>query len=432
MIKIVEHNSESSKKLIRKLELRSQFENEPILITVREILADVRKTGDNAVIKYTRKFDAPDMPLQHLQVSDQEIDLAYSKVEDNFLDAIRLAKSNIEKFHRKQLRNSWITTETNGTILGHLIRPLHRVGVCVPSVSQLLVSSLIMNVVPAKVAGVEEIAVFMGPKADGTIDRHMLTTAAECGTREIYKCGGAQAIAAMAYGTNTIAKVDKAVGPGNLYVQIAKKEVHGLIDIDKIAGPSEVLVIADEHANPSHIAADLISQAEHGEDSSAILVTTSKEIAQKVESQITSQIANLPRQKEITGAFENYGVAFVVEDLDQAINLANHIAPEHLELDVAEPWQWLGKIRNAGAIMIGKFTPESVGDYIAGPNHILPTGGTAKYASPLSVDDFIKKTSLIHYTKTALKEVTPAVTKLADVEGLKGHAAAMKMRFDTD
>ena len=432
MIKIVEHNSESSKKLIRKLELRSQFENEPILITVREILADVRKTGDNAVIKYTRKFDAPDMPLQHLQVSDQEIDLAYSKVEDNFLDAIRLAKSNIEKFHRKQLRNSWITTETNGTILGHLIRPLHRVGVCVPSVSQLLVSSLIMNVVPAKVAGVEEIAVFMGPKADGTIDRHMLTTAAECGTREIYKCGGAQAIAAMAYGTNTIAKVDKAVGPGNLYVQIAKKEVHGLIDIDKIAGPSEVLVIADEHANPSHIAADLISQAEHGEDSSAILVTTSKEIAQKVESQITSQIANLPRQKEITGAFENHGVAFVVENLDQAISLANHIAPEHLELDVAEPWQWLGKIRNAGAIMIGKFTPESVGDYIAGPNHILPTGGTAKYASPLSVDDFIKKTSLIHYTKTALKEVPPAVTKLADVEGLKGHAAAMEVRFDTD
>ena len=432
MIKIVEHNSESSRKLIRKLELRSQFESEPILITVREILADVRKTGDNAVIKYTRKFDAPDMSPQNLQVTDQEIDLAYSKVDNNFLDAIRLAKSNIEKFHQKQLRNSWITTETNGTILGHLIRPLHRVGVCVPSVSQLLVSSLIMNVVPAKVAGVEEIAVFMGPKTDGTIDRHMLTTAAECGTREIYKCGGAQAIAAMAYGTNTIAKVDKAVGPGNLYVQIAKKEVHGLIDIDKIAGPSEVLVIADEHANPSHIAADLISQAEHGEDSSAILVTTSKEIAQKVELQITSQIANLPRQKEITGAFENYGVAFVVEDLDQAINLANHIAPEHLELDVAEPWQWLGKIRNAGAIMIGKFTPESVGDYIAGPNHILPTGGTAKYASPLSVDDFIKKTSLIHYTKTALQEVTPAVTKLADVEGLKGHAAAMEIRFDTD
>ena len=432
MIKIVEHNSESSRKLIRKLELRSQFESEPILITVREILADVRKTGDNAVIKYTRKFEAPDMSPQNLQVTDQEIDLAYSKVEDNFLDAIRLAKSNIEKFHQKQLRNSWITTETNGTILGHLIRPLHRVGVCVPSVSQLLVSSLIMNVVPAKVAGVEEIAVFMGPKTDGTIDRHMLTTAAECGTREIYKCGGAQAIAAMAYGTNTIAKVDKAVGPGNLYVQIAKKEVHGLIDIDKIAGPSEVLVIADEHANPSHIAADLISQAEHGEDSSAILVTTSKEIAQQVELQITSQIANLPRQKEITGSFENYGVAFVVEDLDQAINLANHIAPEHLELDVAEPWQWLGKIRNAGAIMIGKFTPESVGDYIAGPNHILPTGGTAKYASPLSVDDFIKKTSLIHYTKTALQEVTPAVTKLADVEGLKGHAAAMEIRFDTD
>ena len=432
MIKIVEYNSESSKELIKKLEHRSQFENEPILITVREILADVRETGDNAVIKYTRKFDAPDMSPHNLQVTDQEIDLAYSEVEEKFLEAINLAKSNIESFHQKQLRNSWITTEPNGAILGHLVRPLRRVGVCVPSVSQLLVSSLIMNVVPAKVAGVEEIAVFMGPKPDGTIDPHMLVTAAECGTREIYKCGGAQAIAAMAYGTKTIAKVDKAVGPGNLYVQVAKKEVHGLIDIDKIAGPSEVLVIADEQANPSHIAADLISQAEHGEDSSAILVTVSKQIAKAVQSQIVSQVANLPRQKEIIGAFENYGAAFVVENLDQAISLANHIAPEHVELDIAEPWEWLGNIRNAGAIMIGKFTPESVGDYIAGPNHILPTGGTAKYASPLSVDDFIKKTSLIHYTKAALKEVTPAVTKLAHVEGLKGHAAAMKIRFDTD
>ena len=418
--------------MIKKLEHRSQFENEPILMTVREILTDVRETGDNAVVKYTRKFDAPDISLHDLQITDREIDLAYSEVEEDFLGAISLAKSNIESFHQKQLRNSWITTETNGVILGHLLRPLHRVGVCVPSVSQLLVSSLIMNVIPARVAGVDEIAVFMGPKPDGTIDPHMLVAAAECGTREIYRCGGAQAVAAMAYGTNTIAKVDKVVGPGNLYVQVAKKEVYGLIDIDKIAGPSEVLVIADHQASPLHIAADLISQAEHGEDSSAILVTTSKEIAEAVQSQIVSQVVNLPRQKEITGAFENYGVAFVVENLDQAISLANHIAPEHIELDVADPLTWIGNIRNAGAIMIGKFTPESVGDYIAGPNHILPTGGTAKYASPLSVDDFIKKTSLIHYTKSALKEVTPAVTKLAHIEGLKGHAAAMEIRFDTD
>ena len=432
MIKIVEYNSELSKEMIKKLEHRSQFENEPILMTVREILTDVRETGDNAVVKYTRKFDAPDISLHDLQITDREIDLAYSEVEEDFLGAISLAKSNIESFHQKQLRNSWITTETNGVILGHLVRPLHRVGVCVPSVSQLLVSSLIMNVIPARVAGVDEIAVFMGPKPDGTIDPHMLVAAAECGTREIYRCGGAQAVAAMAYGTNTIAKVDKVVGPGNLYVQVAKKEVYGLIDIDKIAGPSEVLVIADQQASPLHIAADLISQAEHGEDSSAILVTTSKEIAEAVQSQIVSQVVNLPRQKEITGAFENYGVAFVVENLDQAISLANHIAPEHIELDVADPLTWIGNIRNAGAIMIGKFTPESVGDYIAGPNHILPTGGTAKYASPLSVDDFIKKTSLIHYTKSALKEVTPAVTKLAHIEGLKGHAAAMEIRFDTD
>ncbi|HHZ90298.1 TPA: histidinol dehydrogenase [Candidatus Poribacteria bacterium] len=432
MIKIVEYNSELSKEMIKKLEHRSQFENEPILMTVREILTDVRETGDNAVVKYTRKFDAPDISLHDLQITDREIDLAYSEVEEDFLGAISLAKSNIESFHQKQLRNSWITTETNGVILGHLLRPLHRVGVCVPSVSQLLVSSLIMNVIPARVAGVDEIAVFMGPKPDGTIDPHMLVAAAECGTREIYRCGGAQAVAAMAYGTNTIAKVDKVVGPGNLYVQVAKKEVYGLIDIDKIAGPSEVLVIADQQASPLHIAADLISQAEHGEDSSAILVTTSKEIAEAVQSQIVSQVVNLPRQKEITGAFENYGVAFVVENLDQAISLANHIAPEHIELDVADPLTWIGNIRNAGAIMIGKFTPESVGDYIAGPNHILPTGGTAKYASPLSVDDFIKKTSLIHYTKSALKEVTPAVTKLAHIEGLKGHAAAMEIRFDTD
>jgi len=432
MIKIVEYNSELSKEMIKKLEHRSQFENEPILMTVREILTDVRETGDNAVVKYTRKFDAPDISLHDLQITDREIDLAYSEVEEDFLGAISLAKSNIESFHQKQLRNSWITTETNGVILGHLVRPLHRVGVCVPSVSQLLVSSLIMNVIPARVAGVDEIAVFMGPKPDGTIDPHMLVAAAECGTREIYRCGGAQAVAAMAYGTNTIAKVDKVVGPGNLYVQVAKKEVYGLIDIDKIAGPSEVLVIADQQASSLHIAADLISQAEHGEDSSAILVTTSKEIAEAVQSQIVSQVVNLPRQKEITGAFENYGVAFVVENLDQAISLANHIAPEHIELDVADPLTWIGSIRNAGAIMIGKFTPESVGDYIAGPNHILPTGGTAKYASPLSVDDFIKKTSLIHYTKSALKEVTPAVTKLAHIEGLKGHAAAMEIRFDTD
>ena len=430
MIAILDARSDEAAAFIKKLNLRGQLEEPSILRTVRRILQDVQRDGDKAVIKYTRRFDAPRITVDEMRVTDVEIDEAAAQVDSDFHDAIRLARTNIERFHRKQLRNSWLTTEADGVVLGHLIRPLRRIGVCVPSVSQLLVSSLIMNLVPATVAGVEEIAVFMGPMRNRKIDPHMLVAAKECGVHEIYKCGGAQAVAAMAYGTDTIPKVDKIVGPGNLFVQLAKKEVYGPVDIDKLAGPSEVLIIADHTANPAYVAADLISQAEHSEECSAILVTTSREVAEQVRIEIEGQAQKLPRQSELTGAFENYGVAFIVADLAEAVEITNEIAPEHVELEVENPIEWVGAIRNAGAIMLGPYTPESVGDYIAGPNHILPTGGAARYASPLSVDDFLKKTSIISYTKTALEKVTPAVVKLAQIEGLQGHAEAMKIRSD--
>ena len=430
MLNIFESHTEEARAFMNRLNLRGRLDDEVILKTVRRILQDVRDNGDTAVIKYTRKFDAPRIFVKELRVKAKEFNDAQSHVDSEFLDAVRLARQNIERFHRKQLRNSWFTTEEKGVILGHLVRPLKRVGVCVPSVSQLLVSSLIMNVVPAKVAGVEEIAVFMGPMRNRKINPHMLVAAAECGVQEVYKCGGAQAVAAMAYGTETLQKVDKIVGPGNAFVQLAKKEVYGLVDIDKLAGPSEILVIADQSAEPAYIAADLISQAEHGEDSSAILVTPSRTLAEQVRKEVELQMKVLPRQSELTSAFENHSAALVVPNLEEAINLANAIAPEHVALEVENPFEWIGAIRNAGAIMVGPYTPESVGDYVAGPNHVLPTGGAARYASPLSVDDFLKKTSIISYTESALKKVTPAVVKLAQVEGLDGHAAAMTTRFD--
>ena len=428
MIAILDACSDEAAAFIDKLNQRGRLEDPSILRTVRKTLADVQRDGDRAVVKYTRKLDAPRISVEELRVTDIEIDDAAAQVDSEFHDAIGLARTNIERFHQKQLRNSWLSTEADGVVLGHLIRPLKRVGVCVPSVSQLLVSSLLMNVIPAKVAGVEEIAVFMGPMRNRKINPHMLAAAAACGVHEIYKCGGAQAVAAMAYGTDIIPKVDKIVGPGNLYVQLAKREVYGPVDIDKLAGPSEVLIIADHTANPAYVAADLISQAEHSAECSAILVTTSRKIAEQVSAEIKRQARKLPRQSELVGAFENYGVAFVVPNIAEAIAIANEIAPEHVELEVENPIEWIGAIRNAGAIMLGPYTPESVGDYIAGPSHILPTGGAARYASPLSVDDFLKKTSVIGYTETALEKVTPAVVKLAQIEGLQGHAEAMKIR----
>ncbi len=432
MLRIIDIQTPESESFIAKLNERGRLMDETILKTVRRTLNDVQTEGDKAVIRYTRKLDAPRISVKGLKVQQSEFKQAYAEVTPDFIEAIVHAKKNIESFHQKQMRTSWFSTEADGVLLGHIIRPLKRVGVCVPSVSQLLVSSLLMSVIPAIVAGVEEIAVCMGPMRNRQINPHMLVAAVECGIKEIYKCGGAQAVAAMAYGTETIAPVDKVVGPGNLYVQLAKKEVYGHVDIDKLAGPSEILVIADSTADPDFVAADLISQAEHSPECSAILVTPSRGFAEQVKAAVEVQAQTLPRQYELVKAFENYGAAFVVKGLTEAIAFANQIAPEHVELHVENPLDWIGEIRNAGAILVGPYSPEAVADYIAGPSHILPTGTAARYASPLSVHDFLKKTSLISYTKTALEKVTPDVVKLAEVEGLEGHAAAMKIRFEDD
>ena len=432
MLRIVETETPETESFLEKLNKRGKLLDENILRTVRKTISEVQDEGDKAVARYTRKYDAPRISTKGLKVQPREFKQAYSDVKSDFIYAIGHAKNNIESFHKKQLQKSWVSTEDDGVMLGYLIHPLRRVGVCVPSVSQLLVSSLLMSVIPATVAGVEEIAVCMGPMRNRHINPYMLVAAAECGIDEIYKCGGAQAVAAMAYGTETIPVVDKIVGPGNLFVQMAKKEVFGHVGIDKLAGPSEILVIADSTADPDFVAADLISQAEHGAECSAILLTPSRGVAEQVKGAIELQAQTLPRQYELVKAFENYGVAIIVKDLSEAVVIANIIAPEHVELHIENPYEWIGEIRNAGAIFVGPYSPEAVGDYIAGPNHILPTGTAARYASSLSVDDFLKKTSLISYTKTALNKVTPDVVKLAEVEGLEGHAAAMKIRFEDD
>lgn len=432
MIQIVDIHTPESDKFLAKLNDRGRLTDEDIIKTVRRTLSDVQTEGNKAIAHYTRKHDAPRITAKGLRVQKKEFKQAYSQISHGFIDAIKNAKKNIEQFHQKQIRSSWFTTEEDGVLLGHLIHPIKRVGICVPSVSQLLVSSLLMSVVPAKVAGVEEIVVCMGPMRNRNINPHMLVAASECGISEIYKCGGAQAVGAMAYGTDTISPVDKIVGPGNLYVQLAKKEVYGHVDIDKIAGPSEILVIADITADPDYVAADLISQAEHGPECSSILITTSRGFAEQVKGAIEIQAQTFSRQYELVKSFEHYGAAFIVDNIGDAVSLANEIAPEHVELQIENPFDWIGKIRNAGAILIGPYSPEAVGDYIAGPNHILPTGRAARYASPLSVDDFLKKTSLISYTKNALRKVTPDVIKLAEIEGLDGHAAAMKIRFEDD
>ncbi len=432
MLQIVETGTQEAEDFLSKLKGRGKLTDEGILKTVRRTLSDVQAEGDKAVIRYTRKLDAPRISAKELKVSREEFGEAYLEVPSEFIDALTHARTNIEKFHEKQLRTSWLSTEPNGVLLGHLIRPLRRIGVHIPAVSQLLVSSLLMSVIPATVAGVEEIAVCIPPMRNREINPYMLVAAAECGIQEIYKCGGAQAVAAMAYGTKTIPPVDKIVGPGNLYVQFAKKEVYGHVDIDKLAGPSEILVIADGTADPDYVAADLISQAEHKADSAAILITPSFGFAEQVKSAIEVQGESLPRRDELTAAFANLGAALITANLSEAFTLANEIAPEHLELHIENPLDRLGDVHNAGAILIGPYSPEAVGDYIAGPNHVLPTGTAARYASPLSVDDFLKKSSLISYTKAALAEVTPAVVRLAEVEGLEGHAAAMKIRFEDD
>ena len=408
---------------------RGETATEEVAATVKEVVERVRKEGDPAVLEYTEKFDRVKMTLKDIRVTPDEVKDAYSRVDPKKVDALKLAAQNIRSFHEKQKISSWVSQEADGVILGQLARPIRSAGVYVPGGKACYPSSVLMNVIPAKVAGVEQL-VMCSPVPGGSLNPYILVAADIAGISEIYKIGGAQAIAALAYGTATVPKVDKIVGPGNIYVATAKRYVFGQVDIDMIAGPSEVLVIADESADPSFVAADLLSQAEHDELASAILITTSRALADTVNAEVDRQMATLVRREIASKAIDRFGAIVIVETLKEAADVSNAIAPEHLELSVEKPFELLALIRNAGAIFLGHFTPESVGDYVAGPNHVLPTGGTARFFSPLSTDSFMKKSSLIFYTKEGLDKVGEAVMQIADVEGLEAHGNTIRVRMN--
>lgn len=427
-MKIIDSQQEEIITELKRIINRGETATEEVATAVREVVEQVRKQGDPAVLEYTEKFDRTILTLKDVRVSQEEIKEAYTKVDVNKVKALKLAAQNIRAFHEKQKSSSWVSQEADGVILGQLARPIRSVGVYVPGGKASYPSSVLMNVIPATVAGVEQL-IMCSPIPGGNLNPYILVAADIAGVSEIYKIGGAQAIAAMAYGTATIPKVDKIVGPGNIYVATAKRYVFGQVDIDMIAGPSEILIIADHTANPAFVASDLLSQAEHDELASSILVTTSRELAEKVETDIERQLANLSRKKIARKALDRFGAIVLVKTLREAADVSNSIAPEHLELAVEKPFDLLAQIKNAGAIFLGHFTPESVGDYIAGPNHVLPTGGTARFFSPLSTDSFMKKSSLIFYTREGLDNVAEAVMQIADVEGLEAHGNTIKVRM---
>ncbi len=401
-------------------------------LKVTQILEDVRKNGDNALIKYANQFDSPGLSIKSIRVTSDEIETAAKKVERTFMRSLNRAISHIESFHKHQLCNSWINTDRPGAFLGQIVNPVDSAGVYVPGGKggkTPLVSSVLMGAIPAGIAGVKNIAMATPPTKDGTVNPHLLVAAKKVGINAIYKLGSAWAIAALAYGTKTVPKTDVIVGPGNIYVTLAKKIVSGTVGIDMIAGPSEILIIADNTASPEFTAADLLSQAEHDTMASSILVTNSEETAKAVNIAVEEQLKYLDR-KDIAGkSLDSFGAIIVMPDLTTCIELANRIAPEHLELHIDNPFEYIGKIRNAGAIFVGDYTPEPVGDYIAGPNHVLPTAGAARFASALSVDNFVKKTSLIHYSKEAFKREAKDIIRLAAIEGLDAHANAIKIRL---
>lgn len=397
---------------------------------VAEILAEVKEKKDEAVFAFTKKFDGADVNASNIQVTDAEIEEAYSLVDASLLAVIRKALVNIESYHAKQKQYSWFDSTPNGTILGQKVTPLSRVGVYVPGGKAAYPSSVLMNVMPAKVAGVEEIIMTTPCNKEGKVNPATLVAAKEAGVDKIFKVGGAQAIGALAYGTESIPKVDKIVGPGNIYVALAKKAVYGHVSIDSIAGPSEILVLADETANPRFVAADLLSQAEHDELASAILVTTSKELAEKVSKEVDAFVAQLSRKEILEKSLENYGYILLADTLEDAIDIANEIASEHLEIVTKDAFNIMTKIKNAGAIFIGEYSSEPLGDYFAGPNHVLPTNGTAKFFSPLSVDDFIKKSSIISYSKEALEPIHEDIIAFAEAEHLTAHANSIRVRFE--
>ena len=398
--------------------------------TVNEIVEAVKANGDQAVFEYTKKFDGAELTTENIRVTQEEIEEAYKQVDTEVLEVIRKAIVNIRTYHEKQKQYSWFDSKPDGTILGQKVTPLTRVGVYVPGGKAAYPSSVLMNILPAKVAGVEQIVMVTPPGKDGKVNPGTLVAANEAGADVVYKVGGAQAVAALAFGTATIPKVDKIVGPGNIFVALAKKAVYGYVSIDSIAGPSEILVIADETANPRYVAADLLSQAEHDELASAILVTVSEELADKVSAEVDAFVEQLSRKSILEKSLENYGYILIAEDLDQAVEIANEIASEHLEIVTRNPFEVMTKIKNAGAIFLGEYSSEPLGDYFAGPNHVLPTNGTAKFFSPLSVDDFIKKSSIIYYSRQALEPVKDDIIKFAESESLTAHANSIKVRFE--
>lgn len=425
MIKTIEYSENLN---LEKELARSQFSYDDVNETVENILKDVKKRGDKALFEYTRKFDKVD--LKTLEVSEEEIQKAFDTIDKELLEVIKYSHDNIKLFHERQVRNNFIVKKENGVSLGQIINPIEKVGLYVPGGTAAYPSTVLMNAVPAKIAGCKEIIMVTPPTSDGTILPSLLVAAKIAGVDRIFKVGGAQSIAALSYGTESIPKVYKIVGPGNIYVAMAKKMVYGEVSIDMIAGPSEVLIIADDSANPVHVAADLLSQAEHDKLAASILVTNSKELAKNVAEQLEIQLKELEREEIARVSIENQGRIIVTKTIDEAIKISNEIAPEHLELAVSNPFELLTKIKNAGSIFMGYNTPEPLGDYLAGPNHTLPTSGTAKFSSPLSVDDFIKKSSFIYYSKKGLEEVKDKVIKFAESEGLIAHARSVSKRFE--
>ncbi|NLI82507.1 MAG: histidinol dehydrogenase [Deltaproteobacteria bacterium] len=417
---------------LRKIAERKPGADPAVSRQVEEILDRVRRHGDTALLEYTRSFDAPGITSENLTVGEHELAEAYDKVDGDFREILRNAVANIESFHKHQVRSSYFSTNPDGTFLGQIVRPVASAGLYIPGGKggeTPLVSSVLMNGIPARIAGVPDLAMVTPPRRDGSINPYLLVAAQEVGISRIHKIGSAWAIAALAFGTERVRRVDMIVGPGNVYVALAKKMVSGEVGIDLLAGPSEILVIADEKADAACIAADLLSQAEHDSMASAVCVTTDESVATKTCQCLLEQIKRLPRQKTAWESLESFGAVFVVAEMEEALELANRIAPEHLELQVRDPWSLVGKIENAGAVFLGDWTPEALGDYFAGPNHVLPTSGTARFASALGVDNFLKRTSIVAYSKTAMERDARAVMRMAELEGLEAHAASVRLRL---
>ena len=432
MIRKIDGRAKSTAWIQNSLNRPSQLEAAAERAAVLSIIKEVREQGDAALLRYTREFDRAELSPEEMPVSEEEIQEAYNKTHPRLLAVLQRAADRIWRFHAKQKQETWLNFEEQDIVLGQKVTPMERVGVYVPGGKAAYPSSVLMNVIPARVAGVEEIIMVSPPGKDRDIHPSILAAAKVAGVSQIYRAGGAQAIAALAYGTQTIPKVDKIVGPGNIYVALAKKEVFGHVDIDMIAGPSEIVVIADQSARPAYVAADLLSQAEHDSMASSILITDSLEIFTEVLQELETQTAKLPLKDTIRSSLRDFGACILADSIEEAIKLSNALAPEHLELAIKNPMEQLGKIRHAGAVFLGHYSPEPVGDYMAGPNHVLPTSGTARFFSPLSVEDFVKKTSILFYGREALRQVYRDVADFARMEGLTAHANAMEVRFDKD